>query len=241
MSAKQPIKSIEKKWIIDVLSQRSPEFNEAMDVKVIIDVAVKNGLGAALFQQLNDSKIECPDTLRSELKRAYFTNLVRNTNISNAWKELKEILEIHKMKYIPLKGIYLSQYVYKDPTLRAMSDIDVLLTRNDADKAYNHLLKLGATSSEPDYQPDDTTTDHHLPGLTYKGVYIELHRGLFPDDSTYNIVYKDIWNNLVQQEDTMTIHPHLNLIYFCLHLYYTVKRGGLRLSWLYDFIVYSQS
>jgi hypothetical protein len=241
MGSNELITSSEKRWIVDVLSKKHPAYVETLDVPEIVQIAVKNGLAAALFQELNSAEIVCPPHLKTELKKAYYSNLFRNTRLTKVWQELKELFERHQLAYVPLKGIYLSQYVYSDSTLRAMSDIDVLLKADDATKVYKLLLEQGAVSEAPLYNANEDTTDHHLPGLTYKGVYIEIHRGLFPDDATYNLLPDVVWHNLVRHQDTSTLHPKLNLLYFCLHLYYTVKRGGLRLSWLYDFIVFSQS
>ncbi|MBR8535186.1 nucleotidyltransferase family protein [Carboxylicivirga sediminis] len=235
------IQSTEKQWLIEVLANKQPKWPMSCDGDNAVHTAVQNGVGALVFQTISEQKLDCPPEVKAELKKAYFTNLMRNANIEQVWKELKVEMEQLQFSYIPLKGIYLSQYIYTDSTLRAMSDIDVLMKPQEADELYLQLLGKGAVSAEPGYQPYSSTTDHHLPGLTYKGVYIELHRGLFPDDANYNLPVDLIWKQAIRHKHTLGIHPHLNLIYLCLHLYYTVKRGGLRIGWLYDFIIYSQS
>lgn len=241
MGDKSVIQSTEKRWLVEVLANKQPTWPINCDGPGAVQIAVQNGVGALLFQTISEQKLDCPPEIKAELKKAYFTNLMRTANIEQIWKELKGEMAQQQLSYIPLKGIYLSQYIYADSTLRAMSDIDVLMKPQEADRLYLSFLEKGAVSAEPGYQPYKATTDHHLPGLTYKGVYIELHRGLFPTDANYNLPVEHIWHQAVRQEHTLSIHPHLNLIYLCLHLYYTVKRGGLRIGWLYDFIVYSQS
>jgi hypothetical protein len=241
MIEKELITNNEVKWILDVLRHRQPMFPDAVDVQELVEVAIKNGVAAILFQAIADQQVACPEELKQGLKKAYMSNLLRNTKIESVWQELKQTIEQLGFPYIPLKGIYLSQYVYADPSLRPMSDIDVLMKPDQADTLYVKLLEQGAVSAEPGYVPWQSTTDHHLPGLTYRGVYIELHRGLFPEDATYNLPVHQVWAASVSQHSTQSIHPHMNLIYFCLHLYYTIKRGGLRIGWLYDFVIYSRS
>ncbi len=228
-------------WIFEVLSDKKPVFSNAIDVHELVETATKNGVAAMLFQKIADNGVVCPEELKLGLKKAYFNNLLRNTNIERVWQELQGVFNDLKFAFIPLKGIYLSQYVYADASLRPMSDIDVLMKPDDADTIYLKLLEQGAISAEPDYVPFRSTTDHHVPGITYKGVYIELHRGLFPEDANYNIPVNEIWVSSITQHGVQSINPHTNLIYICLHLYYTIKRGGLRIGWLYDFIVYSRS
>lgn len=241
MASNRAINQGEKKWIIEVLGNQHPLWPDALDEQNTVQIAMQNGVGALLFNAINEQKLDCTPDVKALLKKAYFTNLMRNANIEQVWKELIEIMSHKHFRYIPLKGIYLSQYVYADSTLRAMSDIDVLMMPHEADSLYLELIQKGADSAEPAYQPYSVTTDHHLPGLTYKGVYVELHRGLFPVDANYNLPVELIWQHAGRQGHTLSIHPHMNLIYLCLHLYYTIKRGGLRIGWLYDFIVYSRS
>jgi len=241
MKDKDLINQPELRWMLAVLSNENPEHVDRGNVEKLVERAIGNGLGAVLYQKIVDKRIECEPQLVARLKKAYFSNLVRNTNISSVWNELKAILEANQLQYIPLKGIYLSQYIYSDSTLRAMSDIDLLLHADDADFLYFKMLEKGAETSDASYSTDSKKTDHHLPGITYKGVYIEIHRNIVPDDATYKIPVDLLWSSSIRQGDIRSIHPHLNLIYFCLHLFYTVKRGGVRLSWLYDFIIFSQS
>ncbi|TRX71295.1 nucleotidyltransferase family protein [Carboxylicivirga sp. M1479] len=238
---KRLIENNEKQWIIDALSGKRPALTELYDVDVLVESAVKNGLAAVLFQMINEKKLDFTSELKEQLKKAYFSNMVRNMTISSVWQELIHVFADKHYRYIPLKGIFLSQYIYDDMTLRAMSDIDVLMLPEHAEKMYLTMLEMGAVTSEPHYVAKDDTSDHHLPGLSYKGVYIELHRGILPADASFNIPSEFIWSKAIDNNGSLRIHPHINLIYLCLHLYYTVRQGGIRLSWLYDFIIYSQS
>jgi len=234
------LKSHEKQWILDVISHRSPEYASKLEINKVVSEAFKNGLGSLCYQYIIDDKIDCPNDLLSALKNGSFNTLIQNTRIKHIWDELSQLCVSNNFAFLPLKGIFLSQYIYKDMALRPMSDIDILLHPNDAEDLYLQLIELGASSSEPDYVRESETTDHHLPGLTYKGVYIELHRSLMSLDATYKINLQTIWNNATTFNNTQTIAPNINLIYFCLHLYYTTLRGGMRLSWLNDIIIFSK-
>jgi hypothetical protein len=193
MRDKKLIKSAEKQWLLDILSNKKPEWNDALDVEELLEVSIRHGLSAVLYQTIMDDDIVCSAALKAGLKKAYFSNFIRNTNISRVWEELRGLLDEQGYQYIPLKGIFLSQYIYSDMTLRAMSDIDVLLYPDDAEEFYVQMLEKGAASAEPDYVRKETT-DHHLPGLTYHHVYIEIHRNILPNDASYLIPLELLWS-----------------------------------------------
>ena len=125
---------------------------------------------------------------------------------------------------------------YGDAGLRPMSDIDVLVSPDNAEKAYHLLLKAGFQG--PTSFVDNPLSDHHLPPLSYQGQTIELHRYLFPPFSKYYINERVIWEHTQDYHmgDTtvLGLKPAFHALYIATHLYYTYRRGGMRLSWFYD-------
>lgn len=238
---KNIITSPEKQWVIDVVSRKKPVLSSQLETSKIVSEALRNGMGALTYQYINDDNIECNDGMKLQFKKSAYHTLIQNTRIKHVWDELLKLCADNNFETLPLKGIFLSQYIYSDMVLRPMSDIDILLNPEEAEELYIQLIGLGAKTSDPDYIRKRTTTDHHLPGLTYKGVYIELHRSLMSLDATYKLSNELIWNNTISYKGTDTIEPNINLIYFSLHLYYTTLRGGIRLSWLYDLMIFAES
>jgi hypothetical protein len=88
------------------------------------------------------------------------------------------------LEVLVLKGASLAHTIYPDIGLRPMRDIDLLLTRQQANQGRNLLLAQGY--SEPTAIPKD---HFHLPPLQKNVdgllVSIELHHGLFPNLPPY--------------------------------------------------------
>ena len=84
-----------------------------------------------------------------------------------------------------LKGGALAYTIYHDPSSRPMRDIDLLLRRDEVDRAQS-LLKANGFGQEKAVIPKD---HFHLPPLYCQventSVCVELHRGLYPECPPY--------------------------------------------------------
>lgn len=231
----------EEKWVIEWIKGKNTIPHNSNDTFYIHSFAKKNGLAPYLYFQLKKHQYDIPTDLEKLLKKEYLTSLLRNTKIQSVWKELNNIFKANQLKAVPLKGIFLSKFIYEDPAHRPMSDIDILFANDQVNKAYDLLLKEGGKILHENEAAHDEKTGHHLPGINYKGVLIEIHKSLFPLDTNYQLPLNEIWPSLMQYKDTITLNPLHNLIYLCLHAYTTMQRGGIRLSWFLDVILLCQS
>ena len=195
--------------------------------------AIQNGLASILYFY---SKTTAASNISSQLQKAYFSNLIQSSQVDQTIQWIRTTLDQHQIKYLFLKGSLLAFTSYPDPSWRPMSDIDLLIEPDGAMQAYQLLIDAGAQSQT--YHPKLTDNDHHLPGISYNNITIEVHQSLFPLNAKYNIdvhlLFRDaiLWhkNNYHLPGPSL---PH-TAFYVATHLYYTYQRGGLRLSWLYD-------
>nr|WP_321452410.1 nucleotidyltransferase family protein [uncultured Carboxylicivirga sp.] len=224
----------EDRWVLSTLLGNITSFNSTFNQNHILHFSNKNGFSPFLYYLTTQKQIQLPEKLTLELKKAYFTSLLRNTKILTIRDELNKLFSANNLKPLLLKGCTLATSIYPDPALRPMSDIDILFFNNDAEKAHELLIASGGTCSYQEKE-HDKRTGHQLPGIMYKGIHIEIHRSLFDTDLNYNISNPYLAKNL--ECDNTQINSELNFSYLALHAYYTMRRGGIRLSWFLDLIL----
>lgn len=224
--------SAEEKWVTQSLLYKDIAFNLEWNWEKAFSFAQKNGVAPYLYFKIVQINCQVPTDLNNALKKAYLTSLLRNTHITNTWKQLKQLID---SPVIPLKGIFLARHIYPDIALRPMSDIDILLSPHHAKNLFEQL------NTNPANESNYRSTDHHLPGILFNNTLLEIHQSLFPDELKINLYNDDIWKSTQQYQNELNMSPHLNLIYLCLHIHYTMKRGGIRLSWFLDLVLLTQS
>lgn len=131
------------------------------------------GLGAFFYFYLAKEDGCLPEAWREKWKER-FRGLAAGSLQKEMYRaEIEKLCEKLDMKFVPLKGWAVAPF-YPHPALRNMSDLDVLLNREDAEKLYAHLL--GKNWRKNEY----STSLHHLPMLTSPGggkspVGLEIH------------------------------------------------------------------
>ena len=142
-------------------------------------------IGPLLYRQLRAEKeaLSIPEDGFDVLKNAYFINLAKN---SYQGIELGRILQAFKNDSIDallLKGASISEAAYHDPGARIFGDLDILVRKEDMDRAQELLGELG-------YQAEGTAESqehyrgkhHHLAPMIHpeKSVVVELHWNINP-------------------------------------------------------------
>lgn len=148
--------------------------------------AEKQGLAPLLYHHSSRIDVQLPKDFRRLLHslslRSKQANVVRN-------RALAEIFTRYEAADIPvlaIKGIALCNFLYEEPGLRPMRDVDLLISENDLGAAQEILLDLDYLPAEQHDIPEDY---YHLPPLvkivTGLPVTIELHRNLLPFHPRY--------------------------------------------------------
>ena len=123
-----------------------------------------------------------PQKNREFLHDRLFMSVTRNAFNSESLLKALKIIDNQRIKTVLIKGISLELSVYGNRGLRQMSDVDVLMTRNDCVKARNILLENGYISLPVKswfHKLIFTDVGKHLPSLIKEGFSFELHHELF--------------------------------------------------------------
>jgi hypothetical protein len=120
------------------------------------------------------------------VRRAYDRQAARAQRMLEHGVDVLERFAAADIRAVPLKGLHaLLAGWWRDPAMRTMADLDVLVDAADSSRAYALLLAAGY---EEHAEPIGEHADHHLPMLCDGDVTVELHveplvsrwRGLMP-------------------------------------------------------------
>jgi len=165
-----------------------------------------------------------------ELRHAYLSSAVRSDVLLRELRRVVRALAARGIEAIPLKGAWLSQWVYAEPALRPMGDIDLLLRRDEMPAFVEIVRELGYRASRPTSMTELLHgTNHQLPALIHPDTrtVLEAHWEL---DSHYRDTPLDsraLWQGArrVAWEDVQValLSPEHNLLWQCLHV--SAKHG----------------
>jgi len=158
---------------------------EVEDWRLLLTQAEQEGVTPLLAKHLLKSGSIYP----AWVKRSLHVLMERHQQLAEARTQvLLEVLGLIRQEGIPclvLKGGELAYTIFPDPSSRPMRDIDLLLSRDDVDRAQS-LLKANGFWQEKAVIPKD---HFHLPPLYCQientSVCVELHRGLYPECPPY--------------------------------------------------------
>jgi hypothetical protein len=164
---------------------------------ILICRAEEQGMGPLLHWHLTTFEESLPDSFLRGLRFLRLRHRQANALLAQSLRYMLELLEAEGMPSLVLKGAALCRTLYPDPGLRPMRDIDLLLAKEDVQRAHVFLQEKGfraSTSAIPE--------DHfHLPALYHDvdglQVCIELHHDLLPNCPPYYqpLLFADLYSN----------------------------------------------
>lgn len=116
--------------------------------------ADRHGL-APIFHAFSQRRAgELPPRMAARLASAYSHNKARGIILLAEAKRLSQALEDKGVPCIPLKGAALAEDLYQDPTLRPMTDVDLLIPQAALPIAREVMLAAGYEEEEGDLRED---------------------------------------------------------------------------------------
>ena len=79
--------------------------------------------------------------------KAFYNFVAKNVQVNYNHTEIADLLSANNIKYVFIKGVASASY-YKEPTLRMMGDVDILINRYDIEKVHALLQTLGYNTNE---------------------------------------------------------------------------------------------
>ena len=193
----------------------------------LITLAQAQKVGGVLCHHLKSRGAEklVPQAVWLTLQSTYWHNAVNNLNIQRELHQIITALHEGKIPVIVLKGAYLAGAVYKNPALRQMSDIDLLVTVEDLEHVIEILGGQGYVLQEPYLPAIELANSYCLPHLIKTdNASIDIHWNISMPNLPYSIDASALWANAVPVYSAGTTMLGLCaedlLLHICMHWIY---------------------
>jgi len=164
-----------------------------------------------------------PDKISGELKADYYNSSAQSIHHESCLRRLAESLANRQIPMVVLKGIYLSEFVYRNPALRLMSDVDILVKEEDLGCTQELLTGLGfklAIDVPEEFQPHLYPSRPYLRSGASREV-LDLHSRLVLLDH-YHLSSETVWKNSLEAEifgfPVRILTPEMNFIHIAVHI-----------------------
>ena len=188
----------------------------------IYSIAKQHDLSHLIASALSKNGMLAQDDISKKFQQQMMMAVYRYEQKNYTLKQIKQILEEAEIQHIPLKGSVIQKY-YHTPWLRTSCDIDILIRREDTDKASIVLSKAGYIR-----QSDMTTHDYSF--IAPSKVHLELHYTLDQGEhlQTVNSILDNVWEHCSLDEPTQYCYKMDDDIFLFYHLAHMAKHflGG---------------
>jgi len=190
----------------------------------VYKTASRHSLAAAAYLALSSTIAEAdiPDAARAKWAREADLAAVQQVRHTAAFAEITAAFTRAEIPFLPIKG-FIIKALWTRPELRTMADMDIVVPREDFDRAGETLTSLGYTL--------DHDGEVHYSYTKNTFVNVELHRMLYGDATESFSDWTPRENNPYWYEMS-----YEDLVTFLLrHAYKHYEGGGCGLRTVFDF------
>ncbi len=199
---------------------------DSLNWDLIYDIAQTQRVLPLLY--LNLKKMfpqKVPSLIANKLKTFTIHNTGKNIYILSFLTSLLSLFKKNHIDIIPFKGLITAQDIYGDISLRAFSDIDILIKKKTALKAWLLLIDNG-------FEPELNLNPHQIKKYinvednisffnTKNKLSVELHWEISGIYLPNPLLFEDIENRLdiitIEGREFKNLSPEDLLIYLCIH------------------------
>ena len=223
---------------------------EVQDWHEMVELINAHGIIALAAYNIKEAGLEkeIPEDALAIIENGYMQSMVRNTWLTERWKEVNTILGNAGIKHILLKGMALEHTIYGSKGLRQMTDNDILVKRVDSLKAWHLLQKEGFTHElikSHFHKKIMADIGKHLPTLYKNGYAIEIHHKLFDTKITNEKVLIDPFDDAVEiligDTKALILPKEIQQLYLIKHFEKHALEGNCQLRLYADIILLDKS
>jgi hypothetical protein len=208
------------------------------------NLANEHGVAALVWNNLEKYQFHSglPEDIVFFFRGALMRSLSRNTFNTESIGEVLRLLNKENIKTVVLKGLALENSVYGNTGLRQMSDVDILINREECINARKILISNGYTSLPVKsffHKPILAYYGKHLPSLIKNGISVEIHHELFGgrENVLTKILYDTSYEVDIKGEKAWFPEPQIFFLYLVKHLYLHEMNNESQLRLYTDLIV----
>ncbi len=168
-------------------------------------------------------RLGVPPAVYQTLHNHYAENGLRNLALYQRLRTVVQGLQRRGFAIIVLKGAYLAQGVYRDPSLRLMSDIDLLVKPEDVARLRDLFHELGY-APVPSAEPVGDAPHHDQFAHPTSPPDFELHWSLVSAGQLFQVDHQGLWERAVKTSiaglPVQVLSPEDMVLHLCLHTSY---------------------
>lgn len=156
--------------------------------------ALRWGVAPLFYYNLRNLAPNLPYPVLQDLAMAYLIASAQNALRFSDLREALTALRTAGIEVIALKGAALAETVYPNRSARPMSDVDILVRRENLAGARDILLSMGYISSSPLTAEAQTQISHHIqPLVSPRRTIVEVHWTLARPDRPFKPDLDGLW------------------------------------------------
>lgn len=197
--------------------------------EIIYKISKEHDLAHIIGYALRSLDIKIDEDLGKAFEKSASVATFRYMQSAYELESIANTLEKAEICFMPLKGSVLNKY-YKEPWLRTSCDIDILVKRQDLEKATSVLV------SELGYELKPSSTMHDVSIMSPSGVHLELHFELNEENFKESALLASVWES-GELENTGYHYTMTNELFLFFHIYHMAKHfknGGCGIKPLLD-------
>ena len=222
-----------------LLESRGERLDEPIAWDAVTELAIREHVAPLLAAEL-EADTAVPSAVVVRLRRERYQTAAHNAVL---YRELEALFERAPEAPPPvvLKGAALATTLYQDPSLRPMSDLDLLVRPEDVGTWSEALSGLGYVRTHPAMASGAAESAHFQ--IAFRSAHhqnvVELHWSLIGPASDWRAPevawfwdQTEPWNGVARPARMLT--PLANVLYLSAHVMLQHGVAGAKLLWLYD-------
>lgn len=168
------------------------------DWSAIVAEAFRHQLGPLLYDRLKTRLPDqvVPTRVASDLKNTYLHSAAAALRRSHFLARALGALNAASVQTIVLKGAYLAENFYRNPALRPMCDVDILVRPEVLGKADVALSSVGFNALEFSLSPPDDVNEFHYVDKA-SNMMLEVHWALLPPGYPFTVDMDALWKRAI--------------------------------------------
>ena len=190
-------------------------------VQSVLELAAKHDLAHLAAAVLHGQKQPMDKQLTGKLWQLQLRAVWRHERLMREQEAICRTLEASGIPFLPLKGAVIRE-LYPEPWMRTSCDIDVLVHREDLERA------VAALETELQYRSEGQVY-HDVSMMTPSGLHIEVHFKLNVHLDTADQALYAVWDHCrikAGWQQYRELEPEFFVFYFVAHMAGHVLRGG---------------
>ena len=219
--------------IYSALTGQKMSLPEDLNFSECVKIAKRHRIEVMFYHGALNCGFEQSAPAMKELFMSACKSIVLSEQQSYAFAELLRAFDIHKIDFMPIKGIVLKG-LYSNPQMRSMGDLDILIKTEQYDKIKPVMQALGYA---------EVGESNHELIWHRQNIRIELHKRLIPSyNKDYYAYFGDGWQLAKKNDGTYySMTDEDMLIFLFTHFAKHYRDGGIGLRHMTDLCVYRKS